>query len=85
MDELNNEEFIRKLEELKGKDMDAFMEIVFYALSEHQDFAVEDDVPIENKMEAMTKVMKHFERKEEFEKCAFLRDLKQRIEDGTKG
>lgn len=84
MEGFNDEEFIEKLEELKEKDIDGFMSLVLFSLKTHPDFAVEDDTPIEKKVSAMKLVLKHFEEKEDYEDCAFLRDLQKRIEDAEK-
>ncbi len=84
MEGFNDQEFIAKLEELKRKDMDAFMELVLFSLKTHEDFAVEDNAPIEHKREALKKIMNHFESKEEYEDCAFIRDLQKRIDDAEK-
>jgi hypothetical protein len=84
MEGFNDEEFIAKLEEIKEKDIDGFMSLVLLSLKTHPDFAVEDDTPIENKVSAMKRVLKHFEEKEDYEDCAFLRDLQKRIEDAEK-
>jgi hypothetical protein len=84
MGELDDQEFIAKLEELKRNDIDAFMELVLFSLKTHEEFAVEDDAPIEHKREALKKIMNHFEGKEEYEDCAFIRDLQKRIDDAEK-
>jgi hypothetical protein len=84
MNAFDDQEFIAKLEELKERDIDGFMSLVLFSLKTHPDFAVEDDVPVDYKVEAMKKVLKHFEEKEDYEDCAFLRDLQKRIEDAEK-
>ena len=84
MNAFDDQEFIAKLEELKERDIDQFMSLVLLSLKTHPDFAVEDDVPVDHKVEAMKKVLKHFEEKEDYEDCAFLRDLQKRIEDAEK-
>ena len=84
MNAFDDQEFIAKLEELKERDIDGFMGLVLFSLKTHPDFAVEDDVPIETKVSAMKKVLKHFEEKEDYEDCAFLRDLQKKIEDAEK-
>jgi hypothetical protein len=84
MEGFNDQEFIAKLEELKERDIDGFMGLVLLSLKTHPDFAVEDDTPIENKVLAMKRVLKYFEEKEDYEDCAFLRDLQKRIEDAEK-
>lgn len=81
MEGFNDQEFIAKLEELKEKDIDGFMSLVLLSLKTHPDTAVEDNVPVEHKVKAMKTVLKHFEEREDYEDCAFLRDLQKRIED----
>lgn len=84
MKALNDREFIAKLEELKTSDLPAFMELVLFSLKTHADFAVEDDAPIEHKRRAIKTIIQHFEEMEDYEDCAFLRDLQKRIEDAEK-
>jgi hypothetical protein len=83
MEGINDEEFIRRLEELKHKDIDAFMALALETLKLYPDLAVEDDEPVEHKVQAMRKILSHCEQKEDYESCAFLRDLQKRIEDGA--
>jgi len=81
MEAFDDQEFIAKLEELKEKDIDGFMGLVLLSLKTHPDVAVQANTPIENKVLAMKRVLKHFEEREDYEDCAFLRDLQKRIED----
>jgi len=84
MEGLNDREFIDRLEKLRATDFDMFMNLVLLSLKTHPDFAVEDDSPIEKKVSAMKIVLKYFEEKEDYEDCAFLRDLQKKIEDAEK-
>jgi hypothetical protein len=84
MNGLNDREFIARLEELKDQDIGQFMELVLVSLKTFPDLAVEDDVPIENKISALKIIVKHFEEREDYEDCAFIRDLQKRIEDAEK-
>ena len=45
MKEPTDPEFIAKLEELKNRDIDKFMELVLTSLKTFPDLAVEDDAP----------------------------------------
>ena len=83
--EMNDPEFIAMLEEIKDKDLDAFMNLVLLSLKTHPEFAVEDDTPTEDKIKAMKIVLKHFEEREDYEDCAFLLEIQKRIEDAEKG
>jgi hypothetical protein len=84
MEGFNDREFIAMLEEMKDKDMNAFMDMVLLSLKTDPEFAVEDDTPIVDKIGAMKKVIKHFEERENYEDCAFLLQLQKRIEDAEK-
>ena len=84
MNAFDDQEFIAKLEELKEKDIDGFMSLVLLSLKTQPDTAVQANTPIENKVTAMKRVLKHFEEREDYEDCAFLRDLQKRIEDAEK-
>ena len=84
MEGLNDREFIAMLEEMKDKDMNAFMDMVLLSLKTDPEFAVEDDTPAVHKIGAMKKVIKHFEERENYEDCAFLLQLQKRIEDAEK-
>lgn len=82
MNPLNSEEFINELLELKRKNPAAFAETVLSALKNHPDLAVSDSAPLDKKRQALDQLLKHFEEIEKYEDCAFIVDLKKRIEDG---
>ena len=84
MEGINDQEFIARLEDLKKRDIGKFMDLVLESLKTFPDLAVEDDVPIENKISALKTVIKHFEEREDYEDCAFIRDLQKKIEDAEK-
>jgi hypothetical protein len=69
---------------LKEQDYDQYMELVVEALQNSDDAAVSDPAPIETKLGALNRVLDHMESKENYETCAFIRDLKDRIENGSK-
>ena len=81
MEGINDQEFIARLEDLKKRDIGKFMDLVLESLKTFPDLAVEDDVPIENKISALKTVIKHFEEREDYEDCAFIRDLQKKIEE----
>lgn len=82
---INDPEFLAILNKLKQEDPDRFMELVLEALKTEPDFAVEDDVPVENKRSALKRIREYFESQEKYEDCAFIRDLQKRIEDAEEG
>ena len=85
MEAFNDPEFIALIEEIKSQAPDKFMDLVLNALKTFPDYAVEDNVPIETKANALAIVLKHFEEREDYEDCAFIRDLQKRIEDAEEG
>lgn len=82
---LSDPEFIAQLERLKGQDLEAFMDLVLEALKTFPDLAVEDAAAIEKKKTALKILRDHFERREGYEDCAFIRDLQKKIEDAEEG
>lgn len=85
MEAFNDPEFIALIEEIKRTDPDKFMDLVLNSLKTFPDYAVEDNVPMETKVNALEIVLKHFETREDYEDCAFIRDLQKRIEDAKEG
>ena len=71
---------LNKLEKLKDLDIEAFFELIFKSISKYPDEAVSDPSPKENKIKAMKNIISFFEKKEDFEKCAVLKDILNKIE-----
>lgn len=80
---MNREEFLIELIRLKEQDPDAFMQLILEALKRHPELAIADGAPVSNKVRALEKMLKHLEEKEEYEDCAFVRDLNNQIKDGS--
>lgn len=78
---LYDEELLKTLLELREKDFDGFMNLVLSSLKKHPEVALEDRAPVESKLKALTSMLKHYEENESYEDCAFLRDLKESIEN----
>ena len=85
MAKIHDRDFIQRLELLKMTDPDECLRLVLDALKTEPDAAVEDNVDAGLKTRAMRTLLKHFEEREEYEDCAFLRDLQKRIDDAEKG
>lgn len=80
---MNREEFLIELIRLKEQDPDAFMQLILEALKRHPELAIADEAPVSNKVRALEKMLKHLEEKEEYEDCAFVRDLNIQIKNGS--
>lgn len=85
MDRLDEEEFVKHLIDLRTNDYDTFIQLVMNSLKTFPEFAVEDDAPAEVKKAALRVILNHLEEKEEYEDCAFVRDLQKKIDDAEKG
>jgi hypothetical protein len=85
MDRLDEEEFVKHLIDLRTNDYDTFIQLVMNSLKTFPEFAVEDDAPTDIKKAALKVILNHLEEKEEYEDCAFVRDLQKKIDDAEKG
>jgi len=79
MNPLRDEELIRALNDIKKKDPAAFMKMILAALKKYPELAVDDDAPTAEKIKALESLLKYFEGVEEYEDCAFILNLKQKI------
>ena len=66
---------LAELVNLRHTDFDAFMYLLYSALQKELKGAIFDDTPLENKRAALNSMIQYFTDKEEYEKCAVLRDL----------
>jgi hypothetical protein len=73
-------DIIKKIEELKKKDIGQFYDLVFVSIINFSDAAVLDNSPVKNKIQALNKIIDHFKDLEEYEKCAALKKILDRIE-----
>jgi hypothetical protein len=69
---------------LRQTDHDAFMNRLYEALTGEFREVIHDAAPIEEKSQALWNMIKHFEKTEEFEKCANLQKLIQELEEPKK-
>lgn len=75
--EINNSvESIAFIEQLKTSSKDIMMELIYKAIVQNEMGALQNDVPIDEKIEALQTVIRYFSEREEYEKCS---DLKQII------
>lgn len=78
-DGVGSEDLINHLESLKKKDIDAFFELVFQSIVNFPEDAILDSSPMENKKQALQRIIKHFEETEDYEKCAQLKSILDQI------
>jgi hypothetical protein len=72
---LSDDELIVQMLELRDQDPEGFAELVISTLIRFRQEAIDDEAPVEKKLKALGKLKDYFEEREEFEKCAFARDL----------
>jgi len=76
MSDLNNyTKILLDLIHLRQTDYDAFMNRLYEALTGEFKDVIHDSSPGEDKTPAIWTMIKHFEKNEEFEKCADLKKL----------
>jgi hypothetical protein len=76
-----DEEFLSSLLQIREQDPALFMQLVLESLKRFPDLAIEDDQPNQQKISALKTMLRHFEKEENYEDCAFIRDLQKKIED----
>lgn len=64
---------------LRQTDYDAFMNRLYEALTGEFRDVINDQTPVEEKSQAIWTMIKHFEKNEEFEKCADLKKLADQL------
>jgi hypothetical protein len=73
--ELSSSQVLAKLVSLRHTDFDAFMELLYSSLQNELKGAIFDATPMEEKRQALDSMIQYFSDKEEYEKCAVLRDI----------
>lgn len=84
MNPLRDDEIIRGLLSLREKDPDAFMKMAVSLLRSYPDVVQEDEAPTEEKTRALSRMLSYLENIESYEDCAFILELKKKLEDGGK-
>jgi hypothetical protein len=72
-------EILLELIRLRETDYDGFMDRLYEALAGEFRDVVHDKTPIEEKQQAIWTMISHFEKKEQYEKCADLKKLSDEI------
>lgn len=70
---------LKLLARLKKEDKHGFYSLIFESLSNNQECAVDDPSPADTKIKALTKVMDYFVSIEEYENCAVVRNIIDKI------
>jgi hypothetical protein len=78
--DLKTSQMLAELVSLRHTDFDAFMNLLYDALQRELSGAIFDQTPLTEKQEALNSMIQYFQDKEEYEKCAVLRDMVLAIE-----
>ena len=78
--DLKTSQMLAELVSLRHTDFDAFMNLLYDALQKELSGAIFDQTPLTEKQEALNSMIQYFQDREEYEKCAVLRDMVLTIE-----
>ena len=78
--DLKTSQMLAELVSLRHTDFDAFMNLLYDALQRELSGAIFDETSLTEKQEALNSMIQYFQDKEEYEKCAVLRDMVLTIE-----
>ena len=78
--DLKTSQMLAELVSLRHTDFDAFMNLLYDALQRELSGAIFDETPLTEKQEALNSMIQYFQDREEYEKCAVLRDMVLTIE-----
>ena len=78
--DLKTSQMLAELVSLRHTDFDAFMNLLYDALQRELSGAIFDQTPLTEIQEALNSMIQYFQDKEEYEKCAVLRDMVLTIE-----
>jgi len=71
---LNDDKLKADLYAMSESDPDGFMEEILQVLKSFPEFILSDNAPVENKTNALNRMMKHFENLQRYEDCAFVKN-----------
>jgi hypothetical protein len=69
------QQMLFELLQLRESDYEGFMQKLYEALSGDFRQMVNDDSPLDEKSQALRTMIEHFEVREEYEKCAILKEM----------
>lgn len=70
---LNDDKLKADLYAMSEKDPDGFMEEILQVLKRFPEFIQSDNAPIENKVNALNRMLNHYTELERYEDCAFIK------------
>lgn len=75
----NRKDFYAAIEGLFVSNKSMFFHVLYNAIMEHPAYVVLSDMPKSRKFEILEDMLKHYEKHEDYEKCAKLLNVKQNL------
>lgn len=69
------------IEGLMVSNKSKFFAALYQAMMEHPAYVILSDMPQERKLDLLENMLKHYEEREDFEKCANLFKMQQQLND----
>ena len=73
-------DLLLELMALRESNYDLFLNKLYEALTGEFKYRISDDAPVTEKKDALSIMIKYFENKEEYEKCAKLKALEEELQ-----
>lgn len=67
------------IEGLMVSNKSTFFTALYQAMMEHPAYVILSDMPADRKIELLDNMLKHYEDREDFEKCAKLYEMQQQV------
>lgn len=75
----NNKKWFKTIDGFIVSDEDIFFNTLYKAITNHPQYVITSDLEDDQKEDILSTMLKYFENKEEFEKCASLFNIKKQI------
>jgi len=81
--DFNNDEFMKSLlDQLENTSWDQYMNLCYNTIIMFPDQVLQyDEKTAKHKIKSLDKILSHFEDKEDFEKCAKLKEIQDKIKN----
>lgn len=75
----NKSNWFKVIDGIVANDADMFFNALYQAITNHPTYVIASDMEDERKSTILGAMLKHFETREEFEKCAEINKIKKQI------
>lgn len=78
-DKNDRSKWFKVIDGIVANDADMFFNALYMAITNHPTYVIQSDLEDDRKNTILGAMLKHFEEKEEFEKCAAIYNIKKQI------